>query len=42
MAPAKKSKKSKAQRLDERAYSVNCPKAKLRISNIYNGDQMGK
>lgn len=37
-----RAKKSKAQRLDERAYSVPIRKNKARISNIYNGDQMGK
>lgn len=42
MAPVKRSKKkSKAQRMEERAFSVSLRKNKVEISNIYNGDQMG-
>lgn len=37
-----RAKKSTAQRLDERAYSVTIPKAKAQISSMYNGDKMGK
>lgn len=44
MAPfgKKNKKKSKAERLDDRAYSVSLGKKKVEISASYVGDRMGK